>query len=74
VFAGPRGIALSGLLAVYIQSKAPGGAAWQIYGVLALMLVTLVARYLPRGGSFTALRRTGTAGTDHQSAASGLEL
>ncbi|MGS4679056.1 YbfB/YjiJ family MFS transporter [Enterobacter soli] len=52
VFAGPgAGIALSGLLAVYIQSRAiPAGAAWQIYGVLALILVTLVARYLPRGG------------------------
>mgnify|MGYP000473388095 CR=1 FL=1 len=45
VFAGPgAGIALSGLLAVYIQAKSlSAGAAWQIYGVLALVLMlTLV--------------------------------
>ena len=52
VFAGPgAGIALSGLLAVYIQaSSLSAGAAWQIYGVLALVLIALVARYLPRAG------------------------
>ncbi|MNB80520.1 Major Facilitator Superfamily protein [compost metagenome] len=52
VFAGPgAGIALSGLLAVYIQARSlSAGAAWQIYGVLALILIVLVARYLPRGG------------------------
>ena len=52
VFAGPgAGIALSGLLAVYIQAKSlSAGAAWQIYGVLALVLIVLVARYLPRAG------------------------
>lgn len=60
VFAGPgAGIALSGLLAVYIQAKSlSAGAAWQIYGVLALVLIVLVARYLPRSGQ---LHRPGTA-------------
>ena len=60
VFAGPgAGIALSGLLAVYIQAKSlSAGAAWQIYGVLALVLIALVARYLPRSGQ---LHRPGTA-------------
>ena len=60
VFAGPgAGIALSGLLAVYIQARSlSAGAAWQIYGVLALILIVLVARYLPRGGQ---LHRPGTA-------------
>ncbi|MBF4178269.1 YbfB/YjiJ family MFS transporter [Lelliottia nimipressuralis] len=60
VFAGPgAGIALSGLLAVYIQARSlSAGAAWQIYGVLALILIVLVARYLPRGGQ---LHRPGTS-------------
>lgn len=60
VFAGPgAGIALSGMLAVYIQAKSlSAGAAWQIYGVLALVLIVLVARYLPRAGQ---LHRHGTA-------------
>lgn len=59
VFAGPgAGIALSGLLAVAIQSRALSStAAWQVYGVLALVLVVLVARYLPRPGQ---LHRSGT--------------
>jgi hypothetical protein len=50
VFAGPgAGIAISGLLAVFIQSQALGAAAgWLLYGLLALLLVTLVARWLPR--------------------------
>lgn len=58
VFAGPgAGIALSGLLAVAIQSRALSAtAAWQVYGVLALLLVVLVARYLPRPGQ---LHRSG---------------
>lgn len=58
VFAGPgAGIALSGLLAVAIQSRALSAmAAWQVYGVLALVLVALIARYLPRPGQ---LHRTG---------------
>lgn len=57
VFAGPgAGIALSGLLAVCIQAKSlSAGAAWQIYGVLALVLVALVARYLPRAGQLHRL-------------------
>ncbi|MCU6670262.1 MFS transporter [Enterobacteriaceae bacterium H4N4] len=52
VFAGPgAGIAISGLLAVWIQAQGlTAGAAWQIYGVLALVLVALIARYLPRAG------------------------
>ncbi|WP_395314437.1 YbfB/YjiJ family MFS transporter [Enterobacter sp. ECC-249] len=46
VFAGPgAGIALSGLLAVYIQAKSlSAGAAWQIYGVLALVLTADLKR------------------------------
>ncbi|AUV04132.1 YbfB/YjiJ family MFS transporter [Phytobacter ursingii] len=58
VFAGPgAGIALSGLLAVAIQSRALSStAAWQVYGVLALVLVAFIARYLPRPGQ---LHRSG---------------
>lgn len=54
VFAGPgAGIALSGLLAVAIQAKGLSAAsAWQVYGVLALLLVALIARYLPRPGEW----------------------
>ncbi|WP_039058699.1 YbfB/YjiJ family MFS transporter [Enterobacter sp. Bisph1] len=54
VFAGPgAGIALSGLLAVAIQAKGlSAGSGWQVYGVLALLLVALVARYLPRPGEW----------------------
>lgn len=58
VFAGPgAGIALSGLLAVAIQTKGlSASAGWQLYGVMALVLVTLIARYLPRPGE---LHRSG---------------
>lgn len=58
VFAGPgAGIALSGLLAVVIQSRGlSAAAAWQVYGVLALLLVVLIGRYLPRPGQ---LHRSG---------------
>ena len=58
VFAGPgAGIALSGLLAVAIQSRALSStAAWQVYGVLALVLGAFIARYLPRPGQ---LHRSG---------------
>ncbi|WLI77773.1 YbfB/YjiJ family MFS transporter [Kosakonia sp. H02] len=54
VFAGPgAGIAFSGLLAVAIQAKGlSAGAAWQVYGVLALLLVAIIARYLPRPGEW----------------------
>ncbi|MDT3412886.1 UNVERIFIED_ORG: hypothetical protein QE398_003255 [Atlantibacter sp. SORGH_AS 304] len=54
VFAGPgAGIALSGLLAVAIQAKGLSAAsAWQVYGVLALLLVALIARYLPKPGEW----------------------
>ncbi|MGY5956233.1 putative MFS-type transporter YbfB [Kosakonia sp. BK9b] len=54
VFAGPgAGIALSGLLAVAIQAKGLSAAsAWQVYGVLALLLVVMIARYLPRPGEW----------------------
>ncbi|POP47821.1 MFS transporter [Superficieibacter electus] len=53
VFAGPGGgIAISGLLAVAIQAKALSASdAWLVYGVLALVLVTFIARYLPRPGA-----------------------
>ena len=58
VFAGPgAGIALSGLLAIGIQSKALSAAAgWQVYGVLALVLIAFIARWLPRPGQ---LHRSG---------------
>lgn len=58
VFAGPgAGIALSGLLAVAIQAKGlSASAGWQLYGVLALVLVVFIARYLPRPGD---LHRSG---------------
>lgn len=58
VFAGPgAGIALSGLLAVVIQAKGlSASAGWQLYGVMALVLVILIARYLPRPGD---LHRSG---------------
>lgn len=58
VFAGPgAGIALSGLLAVAIQAQGLSAAAgWLVYGLLALVLVALVARDLPRPG---ALHRSG---------------
>lgn len=58
VFAGPgAGIALSGLLAVAIQAQGLSAAAgWLVYGLLALVLVALVARDLPRSG---ALHRSG---------------
>lgn len=59
VFAGPgAGIAISGLLAVAIHAKGLSAAsAWQVYGVLALLLVALIARYLPRPGEW---HRAGT--------------
>lgn len=58
VFAGPgAGIALSGLLAVAIQSRGlNAAAAWQVYGVLALILIVFIGRYLPRPGQ---LHRSG---------------
>lgn len=54
VFAGPgAGIALSGLLAVAIQAKGlTAASAWLLYGVLALLLVALIARFLPRPGEW----------------------
>ena len=58
VFAGPgAGIALSGLLAVAIQALGlSASAGWLVYGLLALMLIMLIARDLPRPG---ALHRSG---------------
>jgi hypothetical protein len=42
---------------VVIQSRALSStAAWQVYGVLALVLVVLIARYLPHPGQ---LHRSG---------------
>lgn len=54
VFAGPgAGIALSGLLAVYIHARQSGAAeGWYLYGLLALILIALIARGLPRQGAF----------------------
>lgn len=54
VFAGPgAGIALSGLLAVAIQAKGlSADGAWQVYGVLALLLVVIIVRYLPKPGEW----------------------
>ena len=58
VFAGPgAGIAISGLLGVFIHAQALSAAAgWQLYGVLALLLVALIGRWLPRPGE---LHRSG---------------
>lgn len=52
VFAGPgTGIFLSGMLAVWLHSHDVNASwAWCAYGVLALMLVVLIARNLPRKG------------------------
>ncbi|WP_333891700.1 YbfB/YjiJ family MFS transporter [Atlantibacter subterraneus] len=52
VFAGPgAGIAISGLLAVAIQAgDLHAWQGWLVYGVLALVLIGLIARNLPRKG------------------------
>lgn len=52
VFAGPgTGIFISGMLAVWLHSQQVSAAwAWGAYGVLALILVALIARTLPRTG------------------------
>lgn len=52
VFAGPgMGIFLSGLLAVFLHARQVTAAqAWCTYGVLALMLVLPILRFLPRKG------------------------
>ncbi|WP_431021896.1 MFS transporter [Erwinia rhapontici] len=52
VFAGPgTGILISGLLAVWLHSQQVSAAwAWGAYGLLALALVALIARTLPRTG------------------------
>lgn len=52
VFAGPgTGIFISGMLAVGLHSLQVSAAwAWAAYGVLALILVALIARMLPRTG------------------------
>lgn len=58
VFAGPgAGIALSGLLGVFIHAQSLSAAAgWELYGVLALLLVVMIGRWLPRPGE---LHRSG---------------
>jgi MFS family permease len=58
VFAGPgAGIALSGLLAVYIHSKALSATdGWLMYGLLAMVLIAFIARWLPKPGE---LHRSG---------------
>lgn len=52
VFAGPGcGIFVSGLLAVLLHSfQVSASLAWAAYGALALILVALIARHLPRRG------------------------
>ncbi|MBK0002066.1 YbfB/YjiJ family MFS transporter [Erwinia sp. S38] len=52
VFAGPgTGIFLSGMMAVLLHHWQIGAAmAWLAYGVMALLLVLLIARNLPRSG------------------------
>lgn len=52
VFAGPgAGIALSGLLAVYIHSgNLSAAAGWLLYGLLALVLIVFISHWLPRPG------------------------
>lgn len=52
VFSGPgAGIAISGLLAVYIHSgNLSAAAGWLLYGLLALVLIALISRWLPRPG------------------------
>lgn len=52
VFAGPgTGIFLSGLLAVLLHaSGAHAALAWGAYGLLALVLIAAIARFLPRKG------------------------
>ncbi|PRD16768.1 YbfB/YjiJ family MFS transporter [Pantoea coffeiphila] len=60
VFAGPgTGIFLSGMMAVLLHHWQIGAAmAWLAYGVMALLLVLLIARNLPRSGQ---LHRPDTA-------------
>lgn len=59
VFAGPgAGIALSGLLAVFIHSAhLSASSGWLLYGLLALFLVAFISHWLPRPGE---LHRSGT--------------
>jgi len=54
VFAGPgAGIALSGLLAVWIHARHLSAAeGWLLYGLLALILIAFVSRWLPKPGDF----------------------
>nr|WP_054179204.1 YbfB/YjiJ family MFS transporter [Trabulsiella odontotermitis] len=58
VFAGPgAGIALSGLLAVWIHARALSATdGWVMYGLLAMVLVAFIARWLPKPGE---LHRSG---------------
>lgn len=58
VFAGPgAGIVLSGLLAVWIHAKALSATdGWVMYGLLAMVLVAFIARWLPKPGE---LHRSG---------------
>ena len=52
VFAGPgTGIFISGMLAVLLHASGVSAAfAWAAYGVLALLLIAAIARFLPRSG------------------------
>ncbi len=52
VFAGPgTGIFISGILAVVLHASGVSAAfAWAAYGLLALLLIAAIARFLPRSG------------------------
>jgi len=52
VFAGPgTGIFLSGIVAVVLHASGVSAAfAWATYGVMALLLIAVIARFLPRTG------------------------
>lgn len=52
VFAGPgAGIFISGMLSVGISAlNLDAAQAWLVYGVLALVLIGFIARFLPRAG------------------------
>ncbi|WP_312664906.1 YbfB/YjiJ family MFS transporter [Pantoea sp. CTOTU49201] len=52
VFAGPgTGIFISGMLAVALHASGVSAAfAWAAYGLLALLLIAAIARFLPRTG------------------------
>lgn len=60
VFAGPgTGIFISGILAVALHAWGVSAAfAWAAYGLLALLLVATIARFLPRSGQLHRPQQT----------------